>query len=146
MCCTFYPPPAILNLTLPKLLTHVSLGEGVTENQNKDQKKHKTKVVVANSHSQEKKFILNALTGSAQPCSENLQSSSYFIPFSIYFLFFLQSNPFIPSTLLLKMYILMGHSRSLFLYIRLFNSYIKHYKILPMTGLEPQTFGIGSDH
>ena len=30
------PPPAILNLTLPKLLTHVSLGEGVTENQNKD--------------------------------------------------------------------------------------------------------------
>ena len=32
----FNPPPAILNLTLPKLLTHVSLGEGVTENQNKD--------------------------------------------------------------------------------------------------------------
>ena len=44
----------------------------------------------------------------------------------------------------------MGHSRPLFLYFRLFNTVESkqiniRYKSLPMTGLEPQTSGVGSD-
>ena len=43
----------------------------------------------------------------------------------------------------------LGHSRPLFSFIFVFstvNSRYVHYKILPITGFEPQTPGIGSDH
>ena len=45
----------------------------------------------------------------------------------------------------------MGHSHPLFLYFRLFNTQLIVKKcsiefFLPMTGFEPWTFGIGSDH
>ena len=42
---------------------------------------------------------------------------------------------------------LLGHSRSLFHYFCHFKSYSRcfHYKILPMTGLESETSGIGSN-
>ena len=40
------------------------------------------------------------------------------------------------------------HSRPLFLYFRFFNTVGSEYinKISPMTGFEPRTSGVGSDH
>ena len=44
-------------------------------------------------------------------------------------------------------FFLMGHSRPLFLYFRLFNTVDSNctHKFLLMTGFEPRTSGIGSD-